>query len=540
MSKTEYTGHPDARRPKKTPLSWIIFALLAIIVICCNYIGCREYGRIDLSEYESYSISERSKKLLESDAIQKRETPIRIIFAFPASSPGYHRMYVLLEEYARHSNGKIEIECFDPLRQPGRAHDIEDIYNVKCDQELCIIDARNDKNAPTNHYDADPSKANQFRIITGSQFLKYDIRPDGKRQVVALMMDDVLCDELIKAIEGRQRKMCIITNKSSLQFDNKGNLDTTTISTIRSIVGSLNINLIPAVLSETEEQEIPDDIDGLIIIAPQSDFEPCQIKTIEKFWDRNERKSIFIALDPSLPFYSTQKIKDKDAKGDDIVKDVFGPTLPNLYGFLSRNGIKPSGDDRIMLKNSQRLVNNISVVFPNNALPCTQSFWNNTTQLEGRCRSFYLVHQDESEASARKLVQYPLIYTTDEYYGETNPNRGAAYNEHDDINGPLCVAAAVTKGTVNDPNRMNTLVVVGNVDMLAEEGARKEIRDYLRSVWAWMTERPEYAGKSANIDLTVKIDLNRHSRSAVEHLTLIIMPLLALLIAIFIWNTRRH
>ena len=55
-----------------------------------------------------------------------------------------------------------------------------------------------------------------------------------------------------------------------------------------------------------------------------------------------------------------------------------------------------------------------------------------------------------------------------------------------------------------------------------------------------MTERPEYAGKSSNYDLTVKIDLNRHTRSAVEHLTLIIMPLLALLIGLVIWNTRRH
>ena len=84
------------------------------------------------------------------------------------------------------------------------------------------------------------------------------------------------------------------------------------------------------------------------------------------------------------------------------------------------------------------------------------------------------------------------------------------------------------------------MVVTGNLNMLSEDGARKEIRDYLRSVYAWMVERPQYAGKSNNYDLSVKIDLNRHSRSAVEHLTLIIMPLLALLVAFVIWNTRRH
>ena len=38
----------------------------------------------------------------------------------------------------------------------------------------------------------------------------------------------------------------------------------------------------------------------------------------------------------------------------------------------------------------------------------------------------------------------------------------------------------------------------------------------------------------------MKIDLNRHSRNAVEYLTLIFMPLFALLIAFAIWNVRRH
>ena len=538
MSKKEYTGHPDARRPKSAPLSWINFVLLAIVVICCNYIGCREYGRVDVSEYESYSISERTKRLLSSDIIQKRETPIRIIFAFPSSSPGYHRMYVLLEEYARHSNGKIEIECFDPLRQPGRAHEIEDIYRIKFNQEYCIIDARENKLAPIDHYDSDPNKANQYSRIPGSQFLKYETKPDASRSVVALMMDDVLCEEIIKAVEGRQRKMYVVANKGGVQLTPEGQLDYASISLIHSIAGSLNIKLEPFILSETSEQDIPDDVEGIIIIKPQYDFEPCQIRTLEKFWDRSDRKSIFIAFDPSLPFYGTRKIITKDENGNDVEKLVHGPAFANLYKFLADNGIKPTGEDRILLINSQRLVNNITVFFPD-SLNCTQSFWNNTSQLEGRCRSFKLEFRDESEASARKLHAYPLILTTNEYYGEKDATRGAKMDS-DDIPGPLCVAAAVTRGSVNDPNSLNTLMVVGNVDLLSEEGARKEVRDYFRSVWAWMTQRPEYAGKSANIDLTVKIDLNRHSRSAVEHLTLIIMPLLALLIAGFIWNTRRH
>lgn len=539
MSKTEFTGHPDARRSKANPLAWINLALLAIIMICCNYIGCREYARVDLSEYESYSISQRTINVLQSEAVQNRETPIRIIFAFQTSSPGYHRMYMLLEEYKRHANGKIEVECFDPLRQPGRAREIENIYKVKFNQELCIVDARDNKNAPIDHYDADPGKANLYSRIPGTAFSRYVVQPDGKRNVVALMMDEVLCSEIIRAAEGQQRKMYVVANKGGIKLDQNGQLEYETISLIRTITGSLNLKLEPIVLSEDAEQDIPADAEGLIIIAPQFDFEPCQIATIRKFWGRNERKSIFIALDSELPYFDTRHVRQETADGSaESTRVVRGPRLSNLYQFLRENGINPNGDDRILLRDSQRFTNNISVFFPE-SLECTKSFWNNTTQLEGRCRSFSLGHGDDSVASAQRLNFYPLIMTSADYYGETNPSRGAK-QDGDDIQGPLCVAAATTRGSVDDPNSLNTLMVVGNLDMLAEEGARKEVRDYLRSIWAWMIEKPEYAGKSTNYDLTVKIDLNRHSRSAVEHLTLIIMPLCALLLALIIWNTRRH
>lgn len=154
--------------------------------------------------------------------------------------------------------------------------------------------------------------------------------------------------------------------------------------------------------------------------------------------------------------------------------------------------------------------------------------------------SLTLEHGDESRAALRRLSTYPLLMTTSEYYGETRTDRSPSYDPQEDRLGPLCLAAAVTKGNPRDPNNLNTLCVLGNTDMLLKENTRTEQRDYLRTLWAWMSNRPEYAGKSANQDLRVKIDLNRHSRNAIEYITLIIMPLLALGIALIIWNTRRH
>ena len=527
MSQKEFTGHPEARRAKKNPLAWVLLAILAINIICLNYIGCREYGRIDLSEYESYSISERTLNTLKSDTVQNRKTPIRIIFAFPGSSPGYHRMYMLLEEYKRNSNGKIEVECFDPLRQPGRARQISDIYGVKFDMPRCIVDARDieDKNKAIDYADKSPESANKYARIPGSSFVRYETQPDGRRKVVALMMDEVLCDGIIRATEGRQRKMYVVTGKGDIKKDNDY-LNFNQYTVLPEIAGSLNIKLEPLELPEDRTIDIlaqDSEVEGIIIVAPTSDFTPAQVDSLRQFWDKDEHKSIFIALDPRIPYYmDTQNEK--------------APTFSHLYQFMREKGIHPGGDNCI-LKIGSTYVNDITVKFPD-SLECTRNFWNNTTQFKGQSRSFRLEHDDQARASLEKLTLYNLVETTNEYYGEMD--KIPSYDAND-LQGPLCVAAAVTKGSPNDENSINTLVVMGNVDMLTAEGSqRKEFKDYMRSVWAWMTERPEYAGKSSNYDLTVKIDLNRHTRSAVEHLTLIIMPLLALLIGLVIWNTRRH
>ncbi len=507
MSKKEFTGHPDARRPKGNPLAWINLLLLSIIVLACNYIGCREYARADLSEQESYSISERTLNVLSSDRIQKREKPIHIIFAFQRTATGYARMYSLLEEYVRHGNGKIEVECFDPLRDPNRARQISQIYGVDFDQNLCVVDARTDHTKPLKAFEENRSERKHVRIRPGAAFMKYEVMPDETKRIVALMMDEVLCSAITEAVEGEMRRMCVVEGKGGVSRD-----DQTLLETLGVITGSLNIQLSWVNLSEVDM--LPANTEGLIIISPQTDFTEDEMRVVREFWEREGRHAMYVALDPTQT------------------------KLPMLYRFLREQGIRPNAD-RVLLRDRKRAYYDISAVMPK-GLNCTKAFWNNTTHVDGQSMSLSLEHGDENLATMRKLSLYPLLMSTAEYYGETSRELDPVFNPQEDREGPLCLQAAVTRGSSNDPNNLSTMIVSGNIDMLARENARQEQTDYLRSLWAWMVHRPEYAGKSATQDLTYKIDLNRHTRSAVEHITLIIMPLLALLVALCIWNARRH
>lgn len=508
MSKYDTEINPAARRPKGSPLAWVNLALLFIIVIACNYIGCQEYGRKDLTEEERYTISERTMNVLASQRIQSRETPVHIIFAFKKSTPNYPRMYSLLEEYVRHGKGKIELECFDPIRQPNRAREISQIYGVDFKQDLCVIDARRDHTTSLQTFEEAQSERRHVRIRPGTSFIKYETLPDESRRAVALMMDEVVCSAITEAVEGDMRHMYVVEGKGGVSRD-----DQTLLENIGRIVNSLNIQLSWINLSDVEV--LPRDAEGLLIISPMVDFTEDEMLVVNEFWEREQgRRAIFVALDPT----NTQ--------------------LPRLYRFLRMQGVRPNAD-RVLLRNRSRAYYDISAVFPK-GLNCTESFWHSTTHVEGQSMSFTLEHGDENEASLRKLAVYPILMSTADYYGETSPMLQPKFDPQEDYPGPLCLGAAVTKGAAKAPNDLSSMLVLGNVDILKRQNAVTEQQDYLHTLWAWMSNRPEYGGKSANQDLTMKIDLNRHSRHMLDTLTLIFMPLAALLMALMIWQARRH
>ena len=84
------------------------------------------------------------------------------------------------------------------------------------------------------------------------------------------------------------------------------------------------------------------------------------------------------------------------------------------------------------------------------------------------------------------------------------------------------------------------LVLLGNTDLLQPRQIKPEQRDFMRTLVGWMTDREELRGLGSRHDLTVKLNLDRNALGILELLTNIGLPLLALLIALIIWNTRRH
>ncbi len=516
-----------ARKAHRNPLAWLNLVLLALVVLAANYIGCSEYYRRDLTEDQRFTISEQTVNVLQSKLVQDRKEPVKVIFAFLRSTQNYNRMYALLEEYRRYGNGKVEIECFDPLRQPNRAREISQLYGVDYRQNQVIIDARPNTSAPLKTFEDDNSERRFTRVCPGDAFVKYETSADGRtKRAVALMMEEIVTSQMIGALEGSARKLYVVVGLGGVAQD-----DNSPIMSLGRICNSLNLSMESLDLKKVDA--VPDDAAGVLLIGPKYDLEDREIAILRKYWqDHSPVKKL--APGEAMP----TEVKDDSAVPAAlfVVLDPQAAKLERLSRFLREQGIRPQYD-RVLLADRARAYFDIDAEFPSDSLMCMRPFWDTGTHVEGQSMSLKLEHASEMMAGMKSLQSYPLMMASEAYYGETNPDLAPRFDVLEDNKGPLCLAAAVSMGKSSENARM---VVFGNTEMMAPDKIKHEQMDFIRTMLAWMTDREEFSGKTSNHDMTLKINLDSKSMSFLEFLTLIAMPWGALIIALIIWNTRRH
>lgn len=505
---------PDSPRPKKHRQSLRLIVnliLLSVFVLAVNYISCSRYERKDLTQDMRYTLSSQTLKLLSSQKMSERETPVKIIFAFLRNTDNYTRMRSLLEDYTRYSDGKVELECVDPIRSPNRAREISNTYGIEFSQNMVIIDARPNTEKSLTQSDDDINVASHVRFCPGSTFVKYDTLGGKKQRAVALQMEDVITYSLEGAMDGIPRNMYLIVDKSKLGREDR-NDPTSLFATIEKLARELNVQLIPTRISET--QQIPENAAGVMLVGPQYDLLPRETAVLEEYWNR-KASGVFVMLDPSA-----------------------GP-LPNVFRMLRENGIRPR-TDRIMKKDSGRAIYEINAIFsPGPAF--TSDFWNSSTMLEGQTSSMKVEEGDE-RLSAMRINPFPLLEAGSGYYGETKfdaPN--PQFDPREDYAEELSIAAAVERGSIDLARSKDTsrMTVITNMDMLSPQKVRPDQRDFLKSCLFWITDREELAGIGTRNDDTIKIDWNEQTKSFIELFVTILLPLFALLIAFFLWRSRR-
>lgn len=489
-------------------LSVIQTVLLATILLGLNYLSFNHFYRVDLSEQNDYSLSPATKNYLTSEALTQREKPITWIMAYRRTSPLYERVRAVAEEYARLSKGKINLQLVDPNRNSDRMQEIIAAYGITLARDIIIMDARSDESAVMTE-DADRLKVlnPNIKIVLAEEMAVFGIT-QNERKLIGFQGEDVLTSRLVESIEGKPRKMALISDKS--QLGKRGS--NPSIQSLEKLLRFQNIELSELELSTIKT--IPEEISGVIIAAPKYDLTEAEIEILESYWN-TPRAAILTFLDADQ-------------------------TPPNLKAFLRSNGITPQAD-RIIAKGQY---GNITAAKGNftRGVPFLTDLAGQSSEFGGASASLD-VREGDDDLLDRRIYPVGIFEVDGRFWGETRFGTGIeSYDEREDNASPLYLAASSTRGAQADDrfaDETSRMMVITNTDFLNPIHHRAENLDFLASSVNWLIGRESLIGIGPRSFVTYKLPLYQAQAAFINRVNLVFIPIALFIIGVFVWSYRR-
>ncbi len=481
-------------------------ALAFLVLICAFYLGMTQIWRKDLTQGADFTLSDTTVKLLESDQLQKREQPVKIIAALRKTSPHYARLRTLAEEYDRLGGDQLEIDYLDPIRDQDRALEVANIYGSLLkdrlfSDDLFIIDARTDTK---------PESASAgLRYLPVDQLLVKRTDTKKQRRIVGYRDEDYLSSSLLSALEGKPRRMYLLSDKSDLDV---GDTNSPWL-VLTEALARQNVLLIPLRISETEK--IPEDAEGVVLVAPQYDLEPKEMATLVEYWER-PNSAIFATLDPSA-------------------------RPENLRAFFRQHGITPRNDRILAVKNG-RTETQVNALFMPYSESINEGLTDKATTFEGKISSLE-VRENAEDLATQRIQCIPLIEAATGYWGETDytqPN--PSFDDNSDVPAPLYLAAYVIKGNANadeTADLVSKMIIISTSDFLHPERLREEQLDFTKNCMNWLLGREELMGIGPRALERRKLNLIPSEVGFLQKIVVFFIPAGLLAFGLFIWNTRR-
>ncbi|MFD0892032.1 Gldg family protein [Luteolibacter ambystomatis] len=497
-------------------LSVVQIALIIALLVAVNYLASLYFQTKDASQVGDFSLSERSLKYLHSDAVRKHKDPIRLIVAMRASATMSDRVRALAEDYSRHSGGKITIKLIDPVRNLDEAQKLAATYGMYdpanqqiSRKDLVIIDARSQEQIDAATKEKKPTSAN-VRIINTETMLTYKVEAGKQRTLEGFQAEDLITAGLMAAIEGTPRKVYFLADKSRMDTESAN-------SPWRTLEKNLALqNLILEPINIAGLASIPQDAAGVALVAPKYDFTPEEIFTLESYWDRP--KSALIVL----------------LKPDDVPD--------RLRAFLRANGVTPRRDRVITVRNHQTL----STVHGNftEGVSFLGGLAKQSTILDGVSSSLEVrENAGEDQLSDRQIHPLALIQAAPEFWGETKFGQGKeTFDALEDKGAPIFLAAGVTRGSESDDrfaDQSSRMLVMSNTDFLDPSRLMESNVDFLASSVNWLVGREEMAGVGPRLIGKYRLPMLDAQAAFINRINLFFLPAFVLVIAGFVWSSRR-
>src|SRR6059058_5527815 len=470
--------------------------LVLFLVAMVNSFAFKHYARWDFSRDQKYTLSDKTKRFLDT-----LKGKMRITVFFAPNTPITSDVQNLLTEYQYAGKGKIDVEQIDPERNLSRAKELFDKYKVVTDESLLVLDynGRNKTVKASEMADVDQS---------GTEF------GEGPR-VAAFKGEQAITSALIDLVEGKKKTLGYVTGHKEAALS----APTSPVTMLKTFIENENIKF--QELNLLDQSVIPADVNAVMIVGPQYDFSEREMQVLRDFWDKQGRILVFV--DPAA-------------------------NTPRLRAFLDDLGVKVN-DDRLMIFlrtgiQELALTRDVQAHFLGDS-PVTKRLTDVRTIFVGGTASLTL---DPNRGRAASIRLEPLIQAEKGYFAETDYNSDNQVKLQADAQKaadvPLTIAASAEKGgSVDARVQVNSsrLVAVSNATFVQDNAIMQDqaALDFVSGAVNWLLSREQLIGIAPKIPKPLTFSLDPEALQRLRWIVLILMPLIPAAIGTVVWWQRR-
>ena len=472
--------------------------LAAALLVIVNYFGFKYYKRSDWTSSHLYTLSEKTRNVLKD---VRRDVDL-VVFLPPAQNL-YEPTKELLARYAA-ASPRIHVRFVDPEKNPVESERLVRQYNVS--SAGVVVASGNDR-----------------RVIDANDLGEFDyggMQFGQPPQMTGFKGEQLITSALLQLAEGRKPKVLFTNGHGEHTLDDNGPRG---LSGAQELLGRDNFDIQEFVLLG---KTVPPDTDLVVIAGPTASFVKPELDALSAYVAAGGR--LLVLLDPTI-----------GADGKSLV-----PT--GLEGWLAGYGVQVGANIVVDPANPVPFFGDESIAVKDyGEHPITKPLkQGNLPILMSLLRSV----GGKVPAGEVGTTVTELLRTSAQGWGETNlADLTHVARDNSDLPGPVPLGVAlerkgapVAKGT--PAPRPARLVVIGDSDFATNQLLQANVANsvLLSDSLNWLDEREALLGIPPKKTEQVHLSLTQDQLRMVYLLTLVFLPVLAVVGGVFIHFRRRR
>ena len=468
----------------------VAVALVAALVLMVNWLGARHYGRFDWTKSKIYSLSEKTTNVLKSV-----DKDVKVVVFMTPSTPLYSETKELLARYQA-ASPRISVETIDPDREPLRTKQLAQEFGVSAANTVVFASGERKKYVTSDQladYDYSGMQFGQGPKLKGFK---------GEEQFTAAIMG---------LVNQRVPKVYFVTGHGERDADGMAGEGASQLKE------ALQRDNLAVATTSLLSGSVPADSDLLVVAGPTAPYSEAEKTALTSYLQHGGR--LLLLLDPLLG----------------------GMQRPSgLEELLKAYGVAV-GDDLVIDPSRRLPFFDLSAVYVNEfrSHPVVAG-------LEGLA-VLLPVARSVTTTTAAGVTSTQLLVTSPDGWGETDLAgilaRKPVGKDPTDTQGPvsLAVAAEPEKTEGAQPAAGWRLVVVGDSDFITNgQIANAGNLNLALNAVNWLVKQEAALGIAPRAPEQVQLFLSAAQMRAVLLISLVGLPLAAVVMGVAVWWRRRR